>query len=60
MNVWCDAAPSVLEDSAVLFAKCLVLDANDIQRVLLREIAIPEREVSTNKTAKENGLEFRV
>ncbi|CDI78780.1 hypothetical protein EAH_00036960 [Eimeria acervulina] len=44
MNVWCDAAPSVLEDSAVLFAKCLVLDANDIQRVLLREIAIPERE----------------
>lgn len=45
MNVWCDVAPSVSEDPSALYAKCVVVDASDPQRVLLRDVATTEREV---------------
>ncbi|OEH76123.1 myosin A [Cyclospora cayetanensis] len=50
MNVWCDAAPSVSEDSSALYSKCVVIDASDSQKVVLREMANPESEFTAKAT----------
>ncbi|CDJ62239.1 hypothetical protein ENH_00008730 [Eimeria necatrix] len=45
MTVWCDSAPSVLENPSFLYAKCIVLEIINNQTVKLREIAEPGKEV---------------
>lgn len=50
MNVWCELAPSLSEDPTLLYAKCVVVDASDPQRVLLREASKPETEFEAKST----------
>ncbi|KAL8274693.1 hypothetical protein Esti_001408 [Eimeria stiedai] len=50
MNVWCDVAPSASDDPSSLYAKCVVVGASDPQRILLREVTVPERQFVAKAT----------